>query len=351
MTKKIIFCLRRDYQKIPAGDIVQMEQWKRVLSQLNCDVTIFSGDIREEDMLDADIVFIWHLERLHESLPFWKIAKKLDKEIWLVPTCWQNNSNLSPLKNIIEETKLFLRRILFPRSFSCGEKFSGWAERRKRLLHESSLLLVNSAAEKQFLLAQGADETKVIVIPNTINAVELEKIPQLPPEKRSGIIHVGHFCPRKNQLKLIKQLKNSGIAVTFIGTARPMHKLYYALCRKLARNQHNFAGTLPHSEVLKLMGKSRLCISSSTSETPGLSNLEAAVLGCDLLLPDIAPVKEYFGPQVTYAPVCDITAEMLQKIFDTPSSDTIRARILANYTEKQTAELFQNLLNAMRCSR
>ena len=210
MTKKIIFCLRRDYQKIPAGDIVQMEQWKRVLSQLNCDVTIFSGDIREEDMLDADIVFIWHLERLHESLPFWKIAKKLNKEIWLVPTCWQNNSNLSPLKNIIEETKLFLRRILFPRSFSCGEKFSGWAERRKRLLHESSLLLVNSAAEKQFLLAQGADETKVIVIPNTINAVELEKIPQLPPEKRSGIIHVGHFCPRKNQLKLIKQLKNSG---------------------------------------------------------------------------------------------------------------------------------------------
>ena len=135
MAKKIIVCLRRDYQNIPAGDIVQMEQWKRVLTQLNCEVAIFSGDIRDQDMLDADIIFIWHLERLHESLPFWKIAKKLNKEIYLVPTCWQSNSNLSPLKNIFEETKLFLRRIFFPRSFSCGKKVSGWAEGRKKLLH------------------------------------------------------------------------------------------------------------------------------------------------------------------------------------------------------------------------
>lgn len=344
MRKKIIFCLRRDYQHIPAGDIVQMEQWKKVLTQLNCNVAIFSGDIRELDMLEADIVFIWHLERLHESLPFWRIAKKLNKEIWLVPTCWQKNSALSPLQNIAEEAKLFLRRIFFPHSFSCGEKVSNWADGRRKLLRESSLLLVNSAAEKQFLLDQGADEKKLVVIPNTINASELENIPQIPPHRRSGIIHVGHFCPRKNQLQLIKNLKGSGISITFIGTARPMHKLYYARCLKLAGNQHTFAGSLPHADVLKLMGQSRLCISSSTSETPGLSNLEAAVLGCDLLLPDIAPVKEYFGSKAFYAQPQDITAGILKKILDTPPSDDIRKRILANYTEKQTAEIFQSLL-------
>ena len=345
---RIAFCLRRDYSQMPAGDIIQMERWQKILLKLGCKVSVFSGDITEQEMREIDLAFIWHLERLHESLPFWNIARKMNKKIWLVPTCWSANPHLSLFRIISEEGKLLLRRIFSPSSFSCKTTVSNWKKNRQRLLDESDLLLVNSEAEKEFLKHQGALEEKIVVIPNTIDAKELENVPQLPWEERSGIVHIGHFCPRKNQIQLIKKLSGSDVHITFIGTWRPMHKLYHARCLSLAGEQHNFLGKLPHKELLKILGKSRLCISSSTSETPGLSNLEAAVLGCNLILPDIAPIREYFGNDVNYMNPEKVDTELIRLAAQTPPAEHLKKRILENYTEKQTENIFINLFRSQK---
>ena len=94
------------------------------------------------------------------------------------------------------------------------------------------------------------------------------------------------------------------------------------------------------------MGKSRLCISTSTSETPGLSNLEAAMMGCNLILPDIAPVKEYFGDDAIYISPEELDARFLRRAESTCPTEEIRQRILSNYTEEQTEQLFKNLLES-----
>jgi glycosyltransferase involved in cell wall biosynthesis len=343
---QIAFCLRRDYVQLPAGDIIQMERWKKILTKMGYNITIFSGNVTVEELQKVDIVFIWHLDRLHESLPFWQIARELNKKIWLVPTCWSKNPPLSFFRSFSEDIKLLLRKIFSPKSFSCGKTIIHWKQNRQRLLHESDRLLVNSEAERIYLKAQGAPDEKISVIPNTIDVTELENIPRLPWEERSGIIHIGHFCPRKNQMQLIQKLSRSNVKITFIGTWRPMHKFYHAHCQILGERQHNFPGALPHDEVLKIMGKSRLCISTSTSETPGLSNLEAAMMGCNLILPDIAPVKEYFGDDAIYISPEELSARFLRRAESTCPTEKIRQRILSNYTEEQTEQLFKTLLES-----
>ena len=147
-------------------------------------------------------------------------------------------------------------------------------------------------------------------------------------------------------MQLIQKLFGSNVKITFIGTWRPMHKFYYAHCQILGEKQHNFPGAPPHEEVLKIMRKSRLYISTSTSETPGLSNLEAAMMGCNLILPDIAPVKEYFGDDAIYISPEELDARFLRRAESTCPTEKIRQRILSNYTKEQTEQLFKTLLES-----
>ena len=55
---QIAFCLRRDYVQLPAGDIIQMERWKKILTKMGYNITVFSGNVTVEELQKVDIVFI-----------------------------------------------------------------------------------------------------------------------------------------------------------------------------------------------------------------------------------------------------------------------------------------------------
>ena len=213
-------------------------------------------------------------------------------------------------------------------------RFRSWSSSRKRLLTQSTYLVANSESERRLLVAEGAYPERVIVIPNIIASEEIESVPVLPWKERRGIICVGHFCPRKNQYNLIRALKNCDCRITFLGAARPMHRMYYAICRKSAGEGHRFMGGVPHRVVLEELGRARLCISVSCAETPGISNLEAAALGCNLLLPPIDPVKEYFGDLAYYkSPWAGDFPDLLRKLMEQPPRPELSRHIRNNYCE------------------
>lgn len=321
-----------------------MEAWAKILRELDNRVIIFSGAVRAEDLKEVEAVFIWHLERLHESFQQWQLARKLNKPIFLVSTCWHPEKGVTHWRSCKEQLFLYLRFLLGGnRAALEAVLFKNWRSCREQLLRDSTILLVNSESEKGYLVAEGANSENVIVIPNIINVGEIAAVQKKTWEQRHGIVCVGHFCPRKNQYELIQALKNTDCRITFIGTARPMHYHYYRRCRDAAEKHHRFLGEIPHHLVLRELGNARLCISASHVETPGISNLEAAALGCSLLLPDIEPIREYFGDLVEYLPSGALDFSQLPQLVQRQPSPDLRLKILNNYSEAVVKNKFEQL--------
>ena len=340
---EILFFLRRNYLDAPGGDTVQMESWRKVITSLGHNVSLTCDHNDRSAFSSADAVFIWHLERIQDSCSGFLAAKKSGKKVFLVPTCWQRESRITPARMLSEDIKQRLRQIIRPTPGNWSLLFKLWYFCRRNMLKNSDLLLVNSNAERDMLVSQGADINRVTVIPNVIDEELANEVEIADFDKRSTSIHVGHFCPRKNQLGLIEALTSCSFDVTFAGKARPMHRSYWRKCRQIAGTRHDFPGALPRKKVLELMAKSRLSISTSIVETPGIANLEAAALGCMPVLPDIAPVREYFGDMAYYIDPENIEHNILEAAYQAVPDGRLRKRILDNYTEKNLFPIFQKL--------
>ncbi len=339
--QKICFCLRDNYLTHPGGDIQQMLSWKQALEELQCQVTILSGKINDSELSNADAVFVWQLERPHESYQYWILAKKLHIPVVMVPTCW---SPKQPdwRRIMLEQAKIWARALRHGNS--AGVLGCSWQKLRDRMLNDSELLIVNSEAEKAYLHAIAPNRSlNVTLVPNVYSQDELDKVCQAKDEQRKMVVCLGHFCPRKNQLALIEALKNSDISITFIGGARPMHRRYYKRCLKAANGRHNFTGALPHDEVIKFLAQSRGAICASICETPGICNLEAAALGCRLVVPDIAPVREYFGDYVGYIDPENINPEQVLEGLKSPTLIGLSEHIRKNYQSGVLKAYFERL--------
>jgi len=337
----ILFALRSDYRDNPGGDTIQMETWCSSLRKCGYQITL-SCDCKDESVWEqCNLVFIWHLERIHESFPWWKHAKERNIPIVLVPTYWHFGKRFYGYS-------LWMQLELFIRSLFCDLSifFHSWSHCRKDMMMKSNLLIVNSIAERDLLIKEGANAARISVIPNVITLDSLTEQPLIW-EKRTRVVCVGHFCPRKNQLALIKALKGyPAIRITFIGGARPMHKHYMNQCMKAAAGQHEFLGKISHAETLKIIKLCKYAISASLAETPGIANLEAAVAGCGLILPALAPIQEYFyGCSVHYIEPRNIDPAALERMLSVPPDSALQQRIKEKYTEVVLPEFWakQNL--------
>lgn len=300
---RVLFWVRPDFYTFPGGDTVQVKYTARALSELGCKVDLSSDP--EIDIGVYDIIHLCHLERCHNTWLFFQKAKKTHKRIFLSTIYWP--SNHIPLlgfwnkqyraikENLINIIRLGVTSTKGQKRFILASLRKGWLSCREQLLNCVDLLLPNSTSEAEILRQEKLKDVPIVVIPNVVDVKKCDAIEKLPWGKRSMILCVGHFCPRKNQLVLIKALKNTNISVVFAGSYRSMHRRYYEYCRKEAADQHTFLGRCSNEKVLELMGQARVHVQTSKLETPGLVNLEAGLMGCNLVLPPVNPVRDYFG--------------------------------------------------------
>ena len=280
----------------------------RALSKLGCKVDLSCNP--EIDLEDYDIIHLCHLERCHDTYYFFKKAQEKHKKIFLSTIYWP--STHSPLngfwdkqyraakENLINIVRLGMTSTKGQKRFVLASLRKGWLSCREQLINNVDLLLPNSQSEADILRDEKQKDVSIAIIPNVIDAKKCDAVEKLPWQQRSMILCVGHFCPRKNQIALIKALKNTDISVVFAGSYRSMHRRYYEHCRKEAAGQHTFLGGCSNDKVLELMGQTRVHVQTSTLETPGLVNLEAGLIGCNLVLPPVSPVRDYFGDLCHY---------------------------------------------------
>ncbi len=132
-----------------------------------------------------------------------------------------------------------------------------------------------------------------------------------------------------------------------IGAAAPNQSQYYNNSRKLAAPNITFIDYLPQEELASYYQKAKVHILPSWFETCGLSSLEAAAMGCNIVITDKGYTREYFED---YAFYCDpASPESIRRAIDqaanAPYPDQLGDKILNNYTWQQAAEKPLQLIN------
>lgn len=168
-----------------------------------------------------------------------------------------------------------------------------------RGLDLSDAIVAQTRQEADFInKIYGISRAKIHIIPNGVNETLLDRYHNT--TAKDIVLCVGRFDTNKNQLSLIRALKNSGIPLHFVGGSAVNEKSYYEECRKVADHDGNivFHGWLGNDseELANLYERAKVVALISHKEIFGNSLIEGAASGANLVASNSIPVDEWnFG--------------------------------------------------------
>ncbi|HEY4197714.1 MAG TPA: glycosyltransferase family 4 protein [Mucilaginibacter sp.] len=344
---KVAFITRSTLFAVPGGDTVQVVQTARHLEALGISTEIkLSKD--EINYADYDLLHFFNLTRPADILYH---SKKAGKP-FVISTILCNYAEydkhhrkgvgiifsvLPP--NSIEYLKTIARWVLGKDHLASKEYvWKGQHRSITEILKSASVVLPNSGSEYFRIMKTYPCKLNYRIVPNGVdqhlfkrnNAVE--KDPNL-------VLNVARIEGIKNQLNLIKALNNTRFNLLLIGSHAPNQRAYYQECRSIAASNITFIDHIPQQELLKYYEKAKVHILPSWFETTGLSSIEGAVMGCNIVITDKGDAKEYFGSNAFY---CDpgnpeSILDAVERASDSPYDENLYETILNKYTWQQAA--------------
>ena len=172
----------------------------------------------------------------------------------------------------------------------------------QRMTYESAdLLLPNSPGEGEAMARDVKTTTKWIPVNCGVDPGVFTPSP-LPWEQRTKVVSIARFEPHKNQLGLVRALRDLPYEVAFIGHQHPAHPEYIDKCKAEAPAHHSFHIGVSRAELVELLHQSRVHILGSFFETTGLVSLEAALTGAHAVSTDRGYTRSCLNDWATY---CD----------------------------------------------
>ena len=233
------------------------------------------------------------------------------------------------------------------RSLVNGEKimsqqyiWSGHSKSVKQVIRHAKMLLPNSENEYRRLTNRYNESKEFHVIPNGIDTGIFGKRTSGIIRNNKSILCVGRFEGLKNQLSLIKALNNTEFNLILVGKPSTNQAKYFEQCRKNAANNVSFIYDLTQEQLVDYYQQAYVHVLPSWFETTGLSSLEAAASGCNVVITDKGDTREYFSDLAFY---CDPASpqsifDAVKKASESPIDEALRNRILSNYTWPITAQ-------------
>ena len=225
-------------------------------------------------------------------------------------------------------------------------------KRAKKMAHlASAVAALNNdelrLLESVFSLPKG----KTLVVPNGIDLGFSAADPTLFENTfgvKDYVLQVGTIEHRKNQLNLIKAVKQLGVKLVIVGEATPTNRDYLSLCETEADANIIFAGRFSHDDPLlrSAYAAAKDFALPSYSEVMPLTLYEAAVAGCRIVVGANVPVAEAIRPYVASANPDDPTEiarvieqkmraeegpELRQAVLDMPSWQDVGDQIKSVY--------------------
>jgi glycosyltransferase involved in cell wall biosynthesis len=234
----------------------------------------------------------------------------------------------------IEYLKVFFRWVKGnDKMMSLAYALKGQNKSIKEILKKAGLLLPNSTSEYKRLSQRYGCQKNHIIVPNGVDGNlfrfnrHIKKDPKM-------VLCVARIEGIKNQLNLIKALNNTDYTLFIIGAYAPNQFSYYESCRAAAADNIHFIEQVPQEALVYYYQKAKVHALPSWFETTGLSSLESAAMGCNIVITDKGDTQEYFGNHAEYcSPESpDSIFAAIEKASVKPRNDTLRLKIANDYT-------------------
>lgn len=331
----------------PGGDTIQMLKTKEFLER-NFDISILvqpnTGAI---DYKNFDLIHFFNIIRPNNILPH------INKGIpYVISPIFVDYSEYDQKvrggligkmskfigKNITEYLKSLARWIKnseHPGSFYY--LIYGYKISIQKILQRCSVLLPNSQSELLRLKSDFMFYGTEAIVPN---AVDTNFFKEKDDQDKRGVVCVARIEGRKNQLNLIKAIKQTELQLTIIGNASPNHQDYYNACKEEANEQITFIDHIEQEELLKYYQTAKIHAMVSWFETTGLSSLEAAACGCNIVVSEKGDQCDYFKDDAFYANPGDVDSikKALLRADNAKRPEFLIKRINEKYTWQKTAE-------------
>lgn len=308
---KIAFITRSTLDIAPGGDTIQIKQTAIQLRKLGVRVDILPATLKI-DYNQYDLLHFFNIGRPADML--YHISKSRKPFV------------LSPIFIDYGEYDRHHRKgipgFIFRRFSSAGNEyfktigrwllgkdslrsksflFKGQLRSIKEVIRRASWLLPNSEAEFTAMMKEFKVSKSYTVVPNGIDHLLFQPGPsQIKSENL--VICAARIEGIKNQLNLVKALNNTEFTLLLIGSPAPNQKKYYKHCREIASDNIQFISHIPQEELLTWYKKAKVHVLPSWFETCGLSSLEAAAMGCNIVITNKGYTHDYFGNNAFY---CD----------------------------------------------
>jgi glycosyltransferase involved in cell wall biosynthesis len=221
---------------------------------------------------------------------------------------------------------------------------------QKRSIHEviakATLLLPNSVSEYRRIERSYPCKTKYAIVPNGVNT-DLFTYDGSIEKDATLVLCVARIEGIKNQLNLVRAMNNTAFRLVIIGAAAFNQNSYYKTCRKIAAANISFLGHFSQQELINWYGRAKVHVLPSWFETTGLSSLEAAAMGCNIVITGKGDAKEYFGSDAFY---CDPASpqsifKAIRQAAAAPSNKSLLKRVREKYTWQQAGAITANGYN------
>jgi glycosyltransferase involved in cell wall biosynthesis len=343
---KVLMLARPDLFSVSGGDTVQIVETAAAIRLMGVEVninTVANVNYKEYDLLHffniidpEDILGHVYKSKLPYVIsPIYVDYREYDK-LYRTDAIGKLSKVLP--RDTIEYFKTLGKYLLKNEKVSTRWFFlKGHKQSIKYLLRNAALLLPNSGSEYTRLKKDYGIEQRYEIVPNAINP---ELFNEYNSCERNIVLCVARIEGRKNQLNVIRALNNTNYHVVFIGASSQNQAKYVAQCKSEAATNIEFIDHLPQHDLLNYYNKAKVHVLASWFETTGLSNLEAAAMGCNLVLGDRGDVRDYFGDNAWY---CDPgSSESIKAAIDkawmSEKKDVIQKQIFNNFTWKAAAE-------------
>lgn len=277
---KVLLCVRKDYMKSFAGDSKIVLMTYKYLKKLGLKVDINDGYVI--DYSDYDVVHLFNLTRMGETYKYYKQAHRQKKNIVITPI-YGNLKKYYKYKGQMENIELWERCRLY----------------REEILRGCSLIFPNSESEKNMLKRDFKFEIPCEIIPHGVE-IEHDDTPLYDLKGRYNlddyVLSVARITPQKNQLALAQACDKLGVRLVLIGSINDIS--YFNECIKYKNVV--YLGFIDSYHIYNAYRFSKLHVLPSFMEMPGISSLEAAASGCNIISTIEGCTKEYFKDMAIY---------------------------------------------------
>lgn len=354
---KVLFQSRTNLFDAPGGDMVQMQKTKEFLEKLGVQVDI-SLDF-EPDLTNYDLVHLFNLMEPQDIYRQMLNAKKQNKKIVLstiygLYTEFERKARggmFQKLANIISPYQInYIKTLVKHYSEKRFHKgvfkmiFKGYYGLMNDIVKNTSVFLPNSVSEMNRVAKEfNLKNYKFFNIPNAIdksvftenNNDLINKFAQY----QNCIVCAARIEGRKATLNLVRAVKNTNYILVLVGKESQNQKKYVDKVHQEAGDNVVFLGAISHDDLRDLYKVAKVHALVSWMETPGLSSLEAAAMGCNIVATKKGDPYDYFGDLAFYCEPDNVETikAAIDQAFNTKVNPELKKRVLENYIWEKTA--------------